>query len=73
MSSASVSLEQLRLLKRKCKCGHICWIKISRSDKNRNRLYYGCDFGCGFNSWCAPINDARGYSIDTLTQYGGEE
>ena len=61
-SSTSVDSERLRLLKRKCKCGQICSIKISRSDKNKNRLYYGCDFGCGFILWCAPINDPRGYS-----------
>ena len=66
-SSASVNLEGLRLLKRKCKCRQIYSVKIFKSDKNNNRLYYGCDFGCGFISWCAPINDPRGYSIEIIT------
>ena len=58
---------------RKWKCGQICLIKISRSNKNRNKLCYGYDFGCGFNSWFAPINDVIGYSIDTIIKYGEDK
>ena len=47
--------------------------KISRFDKNMDRLYYNCDFGCDFISRCGPINNPRGYLIKTITQYGGDE
>ena len=47
--------------------------KISKSKKNRNRLYYGYDFGCGFISWCALINDWRRYSTKGIDEYIRDE
>ena len=45
-------------------------MKISRSEKNSERLYYGCDYRCGFTSWYAPVNDVRGY-VEMKTNYDG--
>ena len=42
----------------------MCFVKIFRFEKNKNKLYYGCDFGCRFNSWCAPLNDPKGYTTE---------
>ena len=62
MSIASVTSEGLRLMKKKCKCDQVGSIKNSRYKKNNGRVYYSYDYECGFISWYAPVNDARGYA-----------
>ena len=60
-------------MNKRCRCGRFYSIKISKLEKNRNKLYYDCDVGCGFISCWAPVSDLRGYSTEGIDNYVRDE
>ncbi|CAL5330112.1 unnamed protein product [Camellia sinensis] len=68
ISSSSVngsSLDRLTYVNKNCRrCNKKATIRISETDRNKNKLFYSCnDCGC-FVGWCLPINpEYRGHQI----------
>ncbi|CAL5445171.1 unnamed protein product [Camellia sinensis] len=43
----------------RCRCNKKATIRISETDRNKNKLFYSCN-DCGFVGWCLPTNSEYG-------------
>ncbi|CAL5378610.1 unnamed protein product [Camellia sinensis] len=68
ISSSSVngsSLDRLTYVNKNCRrCNKKATIRISETDRKKNKLFYSCNDCGGFVGWCLPINpEYRGHQI----------
>ncbi|XP_028106412.1 zinc finger matrin-type protein 2-like isoform X2 [Camellia sinensis] len=68
ISSSSVngsSLDRLTYINKNCRrCNKKATIRISETDRNKNKLFYSCNDCGGFVGWCLSINpEYRGHQI----------
>ncbi|GMP91815.1 hypothetical protein CsSME_00042329 [Camellia sinensis var. sinensis] len=68
MSSSTVngsSSDRLMYLNKNCpRCNKKATIRISETDRNKNKLFYSCNDCGSFIGWCVPMNSqCKGHEI----------